>query len=442
MQEDAELREYIAEYPEAKEQFQEALDIHVALKSDADATVLPADLALATEESVLMQILGDLPPAEEKKKRRVVPLWWSLPTAAVLTGILGFVFSGSLFDNEVQKNVAFLDNYQAVELEMPFPSDDAEYLIGNDASSNIENAIAYSDVQDISPERSNHYEPANASANSMAESNTNNNSFAVRGSRMIQADGDMEHAMSAVALADEGNETVDTDFSGSGSYVSRADYDERISENSAPLWQESQNLYASLPISLTTTIGTEVASNGANNGAVFSFASQSLAYGISDAGKIGLEAGHFSYAFNTVERVYVPKVKAFGDNVTIPPTPLKGGSGQINVLDQSSEELSAHGQFLTLVSTKEKSSVFGSVFYEHRLYNSEHFHFLARIGFGGSSDGLLTYVRTGTGYELSSTVSLNAGIDMRYLQLRSLQNNAPQTNHIGISLFSSLNITL
>ncbi len=169
-------------------------------------------------------------------------------------------------------------------------------------------------------------------------------------------------------------------------------------------------LYEINDVQIATFAGTDFYRNGVESkgdGAI-SHVSQSIAYGVGNISRIGVEFGYTQYTFDERMTVAVPAAKASAYS-----------SIEVVVVDPTDGE----GNFIAIpiVFQRQQQLFWGSAFYEHTIFDDYGLSLIARGGLGGSSDGFLGYTRLFGKLEIISGVFFNLGTEFRMFMSKAPQ---------------------
>ncbi len=197
----------------------------------------------------------------------------------------------------------------------------------------------------------------------------------------------------------------------------------------------------STEVQLATFLSNGILKVGDNVSAAATSVSQSIGYLVSKSGRIGLEVGYTDYSVADGGTISVPIVT--GRNG-------KGGvqdAGDIN-FEKSPQQLqngSHYNKYETqsISFIKNKIVCWGSAFYEQTLFENHSLSVNARIGAGGSSEGPMAFSRAYALYAITPKFFITVGADSRIQYLQAPMNEAlRQETSTGVSVIYGLQIKL
>lgn len=169
-----------------------------------------------------------------------------------------------------------------------------------------------------------------------------------------------------------------------------------------------------LPVFITTSYAAGMASTvpGATDVRQIS---ASLAYGVSDRGKVGLEVGSTSYAMTRDMTVLTGHASSAGAFASAKPVGQGGGSGKLS----SPEPNNADYQSSTVTVRTEERQFWGTAFYEHKLFSYNSISVQGRLAAGVGEDGLLGYGRLMGEWKVAGGISIVAGAETRAMPFQT-----------------------
>lgn len=181
-----------------------------------------------------------------------------------------------------------------------------------------------------------------------------------------------------------------------------------------------------------------------NNKATASSFSQSIGYGVTSATKIGLEMGRVGYSFtqpslNTMSQnpVGINGRNTVAANYSKNSTSIMGkednnGNDDINNLNSSATSSS---------SNQDVALVWGGAFVEQMVVNTSDFDINVRGGIGVAGDGAVLFARTYAEYKLSSFMSVTFGGEGKNFTIRNAsRSEKPLSSNYMIGLVYGLQI--
>ena len=412
--EDALLRSEVSENPKIKEDFDDAIFMHYSLKEDVKRLKLPDELRINTQDAVLMRIMNEQPALKKLQTRKEILAKMSYAAAAIL--ILGFSF---ISEFPALKYYNQLAKYQSNELNKA--NRISLISMSTDFADNSTPAGGMSKQNTISANRGQKVQTIkSAIVNSANSINVAKDAFrllapeSLSDELSILADNSntnsvIEIAESSVRDIDNQSTANDNEIDFSNNTVQRNAFS--VSEYGLPklgsndfgdnnsLENYYNNQMLNPDVELTTCFGTNLANNvfDGNQGTVSLGLSQSIGYRLNNTHKVGFEFGYMNYSFLETRMIKVP-VENFDELAKIEvQNPNNSGP---TILIPVSRQMEAR-------------TIWGTMFYEYRLIDLDAFTLEARLGIGGSKDGLLSLSRLVGAVELVKGLSLNIGLDGR-----------------------------
>ncbi len=400
-EEDSELRRLIAADPLAKEAFDAAVLVHIAMRCEDDAIAdTPDDVAEEVYDNILAHIDDDedrrkaLPvavdPAARASRRRVLSLVAAVLMLVVPVGHDWFTTGGD----------------QAVILP-ELPALNAFDEAGHAATtvSRIQTVRTRTDVQ--------------------SDESGDDDAFVMS---VVNGDSDTDGGASerrmAAAGADDAGRTVPLSvwFGGRTPDVSSTDRDDAsvvdpraacatcgpakvaVTEADYPMEVLLATLYTQ---GMTTSLPS--ASNVRS-------ISQSLGYAVAPSSVFGLEVGSTSY---DVERSHEGSVRIGGtpEGPARAAAPPREDGGIMKLLPGDSPVGTYFRQ--TSVSMNSEQMVWGAAFLQQSIMNAGGLAVQGRAALGAGEDGMLAYGRIQGEYKLYRSVSLTVGAEARYVPFRT-----------------------
>ena len=246
-------------------------------------------------------------------------------------------------------------------------------------------------------------------------------------------------------------------------------------------------------IFLSGTLGSDLlAQTSSDQADAISLSTLGLAYSVNPNGRVGLELGmmNFSYPYQTLvwtggEGIYDHPSssgmsrddnpikaqqgstrylgysgEATGGGTEEDPTPSNGAGQNEEESDsgatgQSGEEGSESGAgglidpdteptrtAYSVSQIRNKTTVWGGVFYEHEIPIRDRISFIGRLGAGGSNEGMLGYLRASGAYEMTDDLSLLFGFDSRAMLLSVFEYKNVRKLNMSFTFTMGLNVRL
>lgn len=412
--EDALLRSEVSENPKIKEDFDDAIFMHYSIKEDAKSLKLPDDLRINTQDAVLMRIMNEQPILKKLQTRREIMSKISYAAAAIL--VFGFSF---ISEFPALKYYNQLASYQSKELNKA--NRISLISVSTDLADNADNAVKAEKANTNSKTimlGAKVRTIKNAIVNSANSINVAKDAFRLLNPDNLSDDFSMlvEEDNSTIIIAESIIDEVETShssndykidlsnsnvqrnsFSLSESGIQKSGMDDFGNNNTIESYYNNQMLNPD--VELTTCFGTNLSNNvfDDNQGTMALGLSQSIGYRLNNNHKVGFEFGYMNYSFLETKMIKVP-VESFAESSkTEIQNPNNLGP---TVLVPVSHQMEAR-------------TIWGSMFYEYRLLDLDYFKVEARLGVGGSKDGLLSLSRFTGAIELFNGLSFSVGIDGR-----------------------------
>jgi hypothetical protein len=430
-EEDVILRKLLAEDDFARDKFDSAVTVHLAMKEDSDSIVPPDDILRQTEDIVLMKILASQPIVVER------PVFWrrsQLLAALIVFFILSFVFQiddmqldslGKKLGLQISESNP--DNYKPAPTENIINNDlvaSPKRIVDRKASTlkgkKINTDLAVSSMSE-SARGSGVYSDvllSDESAGPESKEELNEPSPAIKPASPVvdYLTNDKKDELTSSIIPDniifynkiEKQKEIE---GGKDNNVMNS-----IAVNRSKPGMKKNNLVAEpvqmkpaeekTEIIFSSFLGTDFVRSGFEDGektAITNF-SQSIAYTINEDDKMGIEIGYSEYSYK--EDIVLSS----------PYQSLK--SDKSPIIETSDLEMPIGVDFYdNLISfNKQRQMVWGSAFYEKSLIKSADITLEGRIGLGMSHDGPLSYGRLFGRYEFLNGFSLTIGTEGRLFQ--------------------------
>lgn len=473
-EQDEALRQEIANNPELKADFDDAVFMHYALKNDAQSLDVPEDLKRNTHDLVMMRMLADksnsLPKSEEvltdgtaktsiqEPKLTIVKRWHSArhfvaSVAAVL--ILGFV------------NVSEYSIFRHLNDIYTYQNDHFDVTKSNQNSKTTNTKIIYRNI--IIKDNSNSAENSNESQieqNSEAENAIITNESSIDAQAKIETTSPEENSSSntevmsmlaqatPVASDSDDNGSNDIEYSGNINNIDNTSKSTGTAtnsfavnsnlENSNPaspkamlvLSQENDNTLAfskniGEPSSWINNnimsfnndkqnVNLEIKSYFAGNTVFNSYMnsehmitlgfSQSIGYSLDGKNKFGIEIGNINQSSSRVEMMEVRYQQFAIGDAPLEPSP--------KVL-------------LPYKKDENINYLWGSIFYEYNFIQDRNFNLDGRINIGANGKGAMNILRLTASYKILGAVNLSIGLDNRSFFVNNLSKKAGKTQFIN-----------
>jgi hypothetical protein len=401
-EEDNYLRNLLKENPSAKHKFDSSVELHLEMLDDADDIKVPVDLLRRTEDRIMMEIFKSAPvtPVYNIKKVKRFNLSYNNVAAAIIVffflGVLSirdsaFMNTGSFSDDSIKDapkseviNVAvskpkikdFKLNKSNLNKSKIIDLNSSEAIVTNSVQQQT-NISIYSDAGPVDSKKSNLNESSASEANKESE------------------------IIKDKALTDSEPFIKDKSFDNFSN--KKLQSNPVVNYNSAG--NIPMNYMDGFPIEireihLTSFVSHDFFRNNIQtheNSAIMNY-SQGISYAVNESSRIGMEFGLTQFSYDVNKMVTV-------SNIT--PSDKK----RVEVLDPTDN----NGTTLIIpVKIEQQEQLYwGSIFYEHTLFNFADFSLIGRAGLGASSDGALGYGLILANYSVYRGIYLSVGTEGR-----------------------------
>lgn len=193
-----------------------------------------------------------------------------------------------------------------------------------------------------------------------------------------------------------------------------------------------------LPVYITTSYAAGMASSvpGADE---IRQVSASLAYGVSEQTKVGLEIGSTSYSMTREMTVLSGHPAGTGAFASAKPAGATGGSGKLS----SPEPSNADYVPSTMTIQTQETQFWGTAFVEHKLFALNAISISGRLGAGIAEDGVIGYGRLAGEWKVGGPLSIVAGAETRAMPFRTggtAGTNTAATYGAIVTAITGLNI--
>ncbi len=453
-QEDSELRNILSEDNSAREAFDTDVFIHSAIKEEAK-NIRPSTILLGeTEDKILMKILANQPIVGDTvypRKRR-----YAFATAVLAVMLFGFLRINDFQMFNDKTGMALILEQERHTLDKSFNDSQIETDAPED--------LTMLNPREVSFDRaSRSLLPAAQSIKENVAAETNSHSIILASSPAENAEYGLRSADNTVNTI--ATESVSEEFAplqpmiqqNNDSRISSGGANIQLKQNLAPMPSNSkasnldfqpdagnsavqlnplpkqmivntqqpvgsmnmpnsfnqQNYYGNTTnIQLGSFFGTNLVNTGFDNtnlknASVVSNFSQSIACEISKSQRVGLELGFTQFSFDDqrIGRIPSSGILKISDYSSSHPKIQEFGTG-------------SDGTGITFPYTVNvnKQILWGSAFYEQVFVDFNKISITGRLGLGGTNDGLLSYARLYTQFDIFTWLSFTAGADGRYFK--------------------------
>ena len=429
-EEDVLLRKLLSEDDFAREKFDSAVNVHLAMKEDSQSIEPPEDILRQTEDIVLMKILASQPIVIER------PFFWrrsQVLAAMIVFFIFSFVFQiddmtlGSLGkklgiqnselikqDNETPSSLAITNNNLAASSGRIINSRVRSYAVD---ISRAEPAGSLSSITEVGGRGYNDdFQPVDDNEMSaekktevMAEVSSQPPSPVVN--NIVNNEPQNEESKPSVALYSLPAEKDRTE-------IQIKDGKSEINNSNILLANKTKPAeIVGLPLPMrpgatntevvfSSFLGTDFVRTGLGDGEKMEITnfSQSIAYTINNDEKMGIEIGYSEYAY--LEKVVL----------TSPYQPVSRIETQVIETSELVFPIGADLFEYSMTIENQRQMVWGSAFYERSLIKSDDLSLEGRVGLGMSHDGPLGYGRLFGKYAVLKGISVTVGTEGRLFQ--------------------------
>lgn len=424
--EDKLLREMIGGDAMARETFDSAVEVHMALKEDAQSIELPEGLAQETEDLVLMRILSaDSFIAESREPERATYLWRTTLVAALLAL---FMIGGSIaiYDGhipELRRGAGSnLEQAEATGLRV---SVDENGTAANTKSQtkhfSTQNNRMY--VKRINSLNSGSIAQAETPAQALSQPTLPDFQAVLPEPVSLESVTGASAADSYRPARESAQRSLNSATPSQFSALSNVPFGRGVLPQGSQSRGEMATLNLIRPnieeIQLSSFYGSDVMRGGlptSENHPIISF-SQSIAYSLNSNSRIGLEVGMISFQTDQIVTINVSGGSLSGLEEFVP------GYNPENYIS------------LPVNVTRDNKIFWGSAFYERTIFAAGGASLESRVGTGFSRDGLISFGRLFGKYEVVPGLSLTGGAEGKLFQAnpyRLTQDNADWKSTLSI----------
>jgi hypothetical protein len=411
IEEDSVLRDRLSEDSVSKDKFEGSVNLHLAIKQDANSIMPPEDLLRTTEDMILMRIMA----SETAKRTKIV---WS--RYAVAASVIFILFLGNLFHitdlNFGNGNSIISDNGDATTQEIKSESNTTttKQLIEPKSKKvtrlkSIDNGTNSTLLAVVSSNEN--------AINNIETETTNSNTSSGQAENTIQKANYAEKNKDEMTLPEQ---IIPGRKENTQSFVPVIPTPNYEIMPSVPVIHSTQPIIASpiqmnnfasnafdfqfdkpQDIRISSFFGTDVARSGINSkdNIVVSHYSESLDYSMNSKERLGLEVGYTEYSYDDKA---VIRSKSYS-NTSSKKTTIEGsGSGGANTYYS-----------YTLPLSLSKQIYWGSAFYERELFDMNSLRLNGRMGAGWSDEGPLGYARLYAQYKFYGGIYFTLGAEGR-----------------------------
>lgn len=390
---DSRLRQIISSDESARRRFDEAVEVHMAVREDAKSIHVPDELLKSTEDDILMNILAEAPAS----KRESIKLHsWRRQLLAAAVFIFAFTFVYDIYDSQIFNNFNSITNVSdggrietnniadtpiAAENDIDKPV--ISKAINNTNSTNIINTSKENNSP-IIPDISNALISDNSS---LLPAIDNENIIA-------------ENSLNTIDYIDE----ITTEVSN----IRPSRRNKIISANQAYNTGLMDINFAPAAITnndveMTTFAGTDFFQGGIDsksNKPVTNF-SQSIAYHVDEKSRIGLEFGFSEFSYDVTVNLNTNQTNSKNNTGASTEVLNPVGSGDYPDLN------------IPIIIQRDERMYWGAAFYEYNILENEYFSLISRLGLGTTSSGYVGYGRILGKYNVYKGIAVTVGVDGR-----------------------------
>lgn len=401
LEEDNVLRQMLKDDPSAKDEFDSAVLLNAAFRSDADSVVVPADLASETEDLILMKIMQSYKePVVIKTERR----FRYRPVVAFMLAVLmiGGVFSiydvsdfslpsnstESLLSDATAQNETEVSSNSTMTETITSSTDskasnrtnqrtvrlDASRLNANRVSQTVvaEDETIYSIAQQeivASPSLGTSSSVLSQSESMLSENPTFESAESSAKIEITSTDADFGKNRIESALQKAHSLPTNVYTQNIQTYGSK--FDNSITLNS---FEYNENVY------LSTFVSNDFARPSRNykNSKPITSYSQSVGYDIGGNSKLGLEFGYTEYQFDYKSYIL-----------------LNTGGSSTNAKTEGLNPIGndPNAIYIPIVLNRQANSYWAGAFWDYSIFETNRISMSGRVGGGFSNDGYVAYSR-------------------------------------------------
>lgn len=428
-EDDAVFRALLTEYPELREEFEVAVNIHISMKSIADDIDVPDDLFESTAKAVEVIVRNEEDSSHtlitnSKILRPIVKR-----TSLVLTLLFLLVVQvDDYWFSSVSSRLATLQMLSySTEIE---PRTRRSVNRVKMQSSNSRNIQRQSSQEGSSETAFQTYSPAGATDNhtapsvNLSDEKRNDSNIGLARESEIQG-----------SLTNTNNQSISDGTPISSVHGIAKSSTPQVSSTLQEVYSNpAQGLEQSRHLPYTTTnsvippnINTEdirlstfatTLLSTSQQSILSTSISQSFDFPLTKESSIGFEIGAITHQEVVTNQRYVGMSYSSGD--------ASGGlSSQGKILGGSGETSNSGGEYGSLNSTPKdyiKSMYWVSLSIDYSVYRYDLFQLHTRLGIGAANDGPMLIGRLYGSFDVHKQVSLTAGLDSRYFMINSIRN--------------------
>lgn len=439
---DVELRNLIREDAAAKQEFDAAVEIFMAVKEDRKSIQAPAKFLANVEENIMMSMIAASPisldsPQPIPMKRKRSPLYSYMMAAAIAAFmIFGYRQIGDLFNtfspqDDLEQMARSQEQLSVYEQAIPLAESKAERKTISDNELITVSQIESDDIPISSGSLAEDDDRFNQTQSAIAEFSTpaseinpskehiiRNETFSQMDrlpvSKPFTSDMDDAHIISAPSV----KESVSSSLDNSGGSIIHSIREE--SSRGMPREMMSQSLPTLNDSKLSIRLGSFMSSGFGNTGfsgelnSAIKNVSQSISYAFDEESNFGLEIGYTQFDYNTTVNKSLPT----SVNPISSATEIPSGEDDLSFIK------------VPISVSRQLNSYWGVVFYERQLYSYENLNLTGRLALGSSLEGPLGYSRVIAEYRIFDILSLNAGLEGRMygMQINGLTSEKSMTS--------------
>ncbi len=482
------LRNEIAKNPQLKSDFDDAIFVHCALKSDSEKMQVPEDLKRNIQDLVLMKILNDNRNKTVIQYSRAKTKSFAMAVVAVI--IFGFSY---LSDYPTIKHINNLLSYQQNQVTSTITPQISSNSLSTDLAEdmNLSNKIAGNSNQskNLSSKndktysnsiRLNNSKLSKLSTSKVAEENNIQSQNSIDNltlARSISYNDIIEHNSSnndnysqveenknlknelyfknqseniniassldnQLSMTSENNTRIKSDDNKIKSFsypylrnskknIVPSEYNRFSSINAYNSFNNNINsVYNTDPlINLvfnTYYAGNSVYANIGNNDDKLNIGfSQSIGYSVNQRHKIGLEVGNISYSTSTTKMVPV-------------------ASGVLNSNGNPIDDNASPSPtiLMPIKMSNHSNYIWGNIFYEYNFLQYDNLALNGRIGIGGNKAGLMNLSRLTASYKLLNSINVSVGLDNRLFFINDFYSDVSKKMINSLSIVYGIQFTL
>jgi hypothetical protein len=448
-EDDAVFRALLSEYPELREEFEVAVNIHIAMKSIADDIAIPDDLFTSTAH-----IVEEMARKEEVALHTLITnsrLFSPLVKRASLVMALLLVLAVKVDDYWFNRTFDGMATLQMIsypsEIESSAGQESYQFVAKSVNSNNEEDVVNSLGVSKLGLTTQDMISLSSTNVVENRDSRSDDLTGVTYGTAQEDEIQDKTHVVNeqdvsaSVTSASLGvTKSLQPTFSSSMQevYSNSQAIDQTLHfpyNRANPIL--SPNVHKE-DIRLSTFATTLLSTS--QKSILSTSISQGFDFPLTNESSIGLEIGTITRQDVVTNQQYTGASYSSGD--------ASGGGtyGQSKVLGGSTESGNSGGEYGSLNSTPKnyiKSMYWAAISIDYSVLQYDLFQLHTRLGIGAANDGPILLGRVYGSFDIYKQVSLTAGLDSRYFMINSIRNGFSTGSAVStISLMYGIQIRL